>query len=55
MDVTSISSNGQLLLFSGGSISYGLMSEVGVFSRDFTWLGNRRVDVAQLRAVLYSR
>ena len=55
MDVSSISSNGQLLLFSGGSISYGLLSEVGVFSRDFTWLGNRRIDIAQLRAVLYSR
>ena len=55
MDITSISNNGQLLLFSGGPISYGLMSEVCVFSRDFTWLGNRRIDIAQLRALLYTR
>ena len=55
MDVSSLSSNGQLLLFSGGPISYGLLSEVSVFSRDFTWLGDRRIDIAQLRAVLYNR
>ena len=55
MDVSSLSNNGQLLLFSGGAISYGLMSEVSVYSRDFTWLGDRRLDVAQLRAVIYNR
>ena len=55
MDVSSLSSGGQLLLFSAGALSYGLLSEVAVLSRDFTWLGSRRVEIAQVRALWSKR
>ena len=55
MDISSLSSGGQLLLFSAGALSYGLLSDIAVLSRDFTWLGNRRVELAQVRALMSKR
>ena len=55
VDVSSMSHNGQLLLFSAGTLCYGLQSDIAMFSHDFTWLGDRRVDLAQFRALLTFR
>ena len=55
IDVCSLFNSGQLLLFSAGALSYGVQAEATMFTNDFTWLGQRRVDIAQIRAVLTKR
>lgn len=52
MDVSSVSQNNSLLLFSAGPMSYGFWSAANTFSHDFNWMGSRRYDFAALRALL---
>ena len=55
IDICSLFNTGQLLLFSAGALAYGVQAEATMFSHDFTWLGQRRIDIAQIRAVLSKR
>lgn len=52
VDITSISHNGQLLLFSAGPLSYGFWSDTAGHTQEFSWLGSRRFDAATIKTLL---
>ncbi|CAI8031706.1 Ceramide kinase [Geodia barretti] len=55
MDVSSISRNGQLQMFSAGVMAYGFWSDMKLFSQDFAWLGTRRYNAAIIRTLISHR
>ena len=55
MDVSSVSHNGQLLMFSAGSMAYGFWSDMELCSQDFAWLGSHRYGAAKIRTLVSHR
>ena len=55
MDISSVTQNGRLLMFSAGPLSYGFWSDTAESSNEFSWLGSRKFDIAAVKTLFAQR